>query len=200
MLGSIAKGMHGTKVADPVGYAKAPPTARPRRTAARRLAPLDLLSFRWHPFAIDPSIDYSGEPTTLVVFELEGLRAYAAHDPESGFERIPLERRQKRSPVTSRVGWHRRSSSKVCRGPREGLTVRLMPRSHAAVPRYSPGQHPCSRTGRSGRASISSRAVASRGPNPSSALTQGGERSRQAITKHLHALAQAGLVRSTREG
>jgi len=30
-----------------------------------------LLSWRWHPAAIDPAVDYSQEPTTLVVFELE---------------------------------------------------------------------------------------------------------------------------------
>src|SRR5882757_7874392 len=36
-----------------------------------RIEPERLLSFRWHPYAIDPSVDYSKEPTTLVVFELE---------------------------------------------------------------------------------------------------------------------------------
>jgi uncharacterized protein YndB with AHSA1/START domain len=30
-----------------------------------------LLSWRWHPAAVDPAVDYSQEPTTLVVFELE---------------------------------------------------------------------------------------------------------------------------------
>jgi len=30
-----------------------------------------LLSWRWHPYATDPAVDYSEEPTTLVVFELE---------------------------------------------------------------------------------------------------------------------------------
>src|SRR5438093_9216287 len=30
-----------------------------------RIEPMKLFSFRWHPFAIDPKIDYSNEPTTL---------------------------------------------------------------------------------------------------------------------------------------
>src|SRR5438067_1087005 len=30
-----------------------------------------LFSYRWHPYAIDPSIDYSSEPATLVEFRLE---------------------------------------------------------------------------------------------------------------------------------
>lgn len=38
------------------------------------------------------------------------------------------------------------------------------------------------------------------GPQSIVRLTEGANVSRQAITKHLHALADAGLVRSTREG
>jgi len=38
------------------------------------------------------------------------------------------------------------------------------------------------------------------GPQSIVRLTDGSRVSRQAITKHLHALAEAGLVRSTREG
>ena len=38
------------------------------------------------------------------------------------------------------------------------------------------------------------------GPQSISSLTQGSRISRQAITKHLHALAEAGVVRSTRDG
>src|SRR5262245_29394893 len=33
-----------------------------------RIDPERLFSFRWHPYAIDPSVDYSSEPTTLVEF------------------------------------------------------------------------------------------------------------------------------------
>jgi uncharacterized protein YndB with AHSA1/START domain len=59
-----------------------------------RIEPMTLFSFRWHPFAIDPSTDYSKEPTTLVVFQLaevpEGTQLTIT---ESGFDRIPLERR-----------------------------------------------------------------------------------------------------------
>jgi len=59
-----------------------------------RLEPERLLSFRWHPYAVDPALDYSAEPTTLVVFELtdapEGTELTVV---ESGFDRIPIERR-----------------------------------------------------------------------------------------------------------
>src|SRR5262245_37739647 len=36
-----------------------------------RIEPERLFSFRWHPGAIEPDIDYSTEPTTLVEFQLE---------------------------------------------------------------------------------------------------------------------------------
>ncbi|HEV7784538.1 MAG TPA: SRPBCC family protein [Thermoanaerobaculia bacterium] len=53
-----------------------------------------LFSFRWHPYAIDPKIDYSQEPTTLVEFRLEETTdGTLLTVVESGFDRIPAERR-----------------------------------------------------------------------------------------------------------
>jgi uncharacterized protein YndB with AHSA1/START domain len=53
-----------------------------------------LLSFRWHPYAIDPSADYSKEPTTLVEFQLEESKEGTMLTVvESGFEKVPLARR-----------------------------------------------------------------------------------------------------------
>jgi uncharacterized protein YndB with AHSA1/START domain len=59
-----------------------------------RVVPERLLSWRWHPAAIDPSVDYSQEPTTLVVFELEeGEGGTSLTVVESGFDNIPAARR-----------------------------------------------------------------------------------------------------------
>ena len=59
-----------------------------------RIEPMRHFSFRWHPYAIEPGMDYSKEPTTLVVFELEevanGTRLTIT---ESGFDNVPLDRR-----------------------------------------------------------------------------------------------------------
>jgi len=61
-----------------------------------RMEPERLFSFRWHPGASDPKVDYSVEPTTLVVFELaERADGVLLTLTESGFDRIPLERRAK---------------------------------------------------------------------------------------------------------
>ena len=59
-----------------------------------RMEPQRLLSWRWHPAAIDPAVDYSDEPTTLVVFELEDAEGGVLLTVvESGLDRIPLARR-----------------------------------------------------------------------------------------------------------
>ena len=53
-----------------------------------------LFSWRWHPHAIDVKRDYSAEPTTLVVFELEEKPGGTLLTVvESGFDGIPLARR-----------------------------------------------------------------------------------------------------------
>src|SRR3989475_9459777 len=36
-----------------------------------RIDPEQYFSYRWHPYAVDPAVDYSAEPMTLVEFKLE---------------------------------------------------------------------------------------------------------------------------------
>ena len=60
----------------------------------QRVEPEHHLSWRWHPAAIDTSIDYSSEPTTLVEFELsEVAGGTLLQVVETGFDRIPAARR-----------------------------------------------------------------------------------------------------------
>jgi len=60
----------------------------------QKLEPQHLFSFTWHPYAIEPGIDYSKETPTLVEFRLEktatGTRLQVT---ESGFDKIPSDRR-----------------------------------------------------------------------------------------------------------
>jgi len=59
-----------------------------------RIDPERYFSYRWHPYAVDPGVDYSAEPTTLVEFHLEETDdGTALTIVESGFDRIPLARR-----------------------------------------------------------------------------------------------------------
>lgn len=53
-----------------------------------------LFSFTWHPYAVDPKKDYSGETPTLVEFRLEKTPAGTLLVvTESGFDKIPAGRR-----------------------------------------------------------------------------------------------------------
>ena len=59
-----------------------------------RLDPERYFAYRWHPYAIDPGVDYSKEPTTLVEFRLEDAAGGTVLTlTESGFDRIPRSRR-----------------------------------------------------------------------------------------------------------
>ena len=70
-----------------------------------RVEPPRRFSFRWHPYAVDPGTDYSKEPTTLVVFELEEVPGGTGLTiTESGFDQIPLERRAKAFEMNAQ-GW-----------------------------------------------------------------------------------------------
>src|SRR5438045_8663843 len=58
------------------------------------VVPEQRLSYRWHPYAIDASKDYSSEPKTLVTFTLDdaadGTKLTIV---ESGFQQVPLHPR-----------------------------------------------------------------------------------------------------------
>ena len=70
-----------------------------------KMEPERFFSFRWHPYAIEPGVDYSAEPTTLVSFTLAdapgGTRLTIV---ESGFDAIPESRRAKAFGMNEK-GW-----------------------------------------------------------------------------------------------
>ena len=59
-----------------------------------RIEPEHQLAWRWHPNAVDPKAEYSQEPMTSVVFQLDdapvGTRLTVV---ESGFDSLPASRR-----------------------------------------------------------------------------------------------------------
>jgi uncharacterized protein YndB with AHSA1/START domain len=73
--------------------------------AVERVEPMRVLSFRWHPYPLEPGAAFESAPTTLVMFELseveEGTRLVIS---ESGFDQIPLERRAK-AFADNQQGW-----------------------------------------------------------------------------------------------
>jgi uncharacterized protein YndB with AHSA1/START domain len=71
-----------------------------------RIEPQDLMSYRWHPYAVDPAIDYAKETPTLVTFTLHdaGANATLLKVVESGFDKVPPERRVEAFHMNGR-GW-----------------------------------------------------------------------------------------------
>jgi uncharacterized protein YndB with AHSA1/START domain len=71
-----------------------------------RVEPGHVLAFRWHPYAIDTAVDYSGEEPTLVTFTLEDVAGGGTmlRVVESGFDRVPAHRRAEAFRMNSQ-GW-----------------------------------------------------------------------------------------------
>jgi uncharacterized protein YndB with AHSA1/START domain len=70
-----------------------------------QMEPEKLFSFRWHPNAVERGVDYSAEPTTLIVFELADVTdGVMLTVTESGFDQIPLARRAK-AFTANEQGW-----------------------------------------------------------------------------------------------
>ena len=69
------------------------------------IEPPTRFAFRWHPYAIDPDVDYSREPTTLVEFTLrEKDGGTDVEVVERGFDAIPAARRDEAFRMNS-GGW-----------------------------------------------------------------------------------------------
>lgn len=94
-----------TKVDPEVAKMQEPYTGMAFDFTVERIEPMRLFSFRWHPFAVEPGVDYSKEPMTLIVFELEEAPGGTMLTiTESGFDRVPLARRAKAFTANER-GW-----------------------------------------------------------------------------------------------
>lgn len=71
----------------------------------KRMEPPTRFSFTWHPYAVDPKVDYSQETPTLVEFTLERTpTGTLLKVVESGFENIPAARRDEAFRMNS-GGW-----------------------------------------------------------------------------------------------
>jgi uncharacterized protein YndB with AHSA1/START domain len=71
----------------------------------KEIVPETLFSFTWHPYAIDPAVDYSKETPTLVEFRLEVTAVGTLVTvTESGFEKVPDARREEAFRMNSN-GW-----------------------------------------------------------------------------------------------
>ena len=71
----------------------------------KAIEPEQLFSFTWHPYAVEPGVDYSQEPPTLVEFRLQPTKTGTLLViTESGFDKIPAHRRMEALRMNS-GGW-----------------------------------------------------------------------------------------------
>jgi uncharacterized protein YndB with AHSA1/START domain len=101
--------MHGvivpTTVDAEVAKAQEEYAGLPFEITIEQMEPERLFSFRWHPNAIERGVDYSAEPTTLIVFALQEVAdGVLLTVTESGFDRIPLARRAQ-AFASNEQGW-----------------------------------------------------------------------------------------------
>ena len=94
-----------TVVSDEIAALQKPHEGTPFALVVADIVPKSLFSFRWHPYAVDKTKDYSAEPMTLITFVLqeveEGVHLTIT---ESGFNAIPIERRAEAFAADS-GGW-----------------------------------------------------------------------------------------------
>src|SRR5262245_20797300 len=71
-----------------------------------RMEPPDLFSYRWHPYNLDPKVDYAKETPTLVTFTLQDApgNGTVLKVVESGFDKVPANRRFEAFRMNTR-GW-----------------------------------------------------------------------------------------------
>jgi uncharacterized protein YndB with AHSA1/START domain len=97
-----------------------------------RIEPETYFSYRWHPYAVDRSVDYSKEPMTLVEFRLEDVPGGTRlRITESGFDRIPAARRAEAFRMND-GGWTEQAQrvARFAEGDRIVKTIQLdAPRS-----------------------------------------------------------------------
>jgi uncharacterized protein YndB with AHSA1/START domain len=75
------------------------------RATIQAIDPEQYFAFTWHPYAVDPAVDYSSETPTLVEFHLEKTATGTLLTiTESGFSDIPEERRNE-AFLRNSEGW-----------------------------------------------------------------------------------------------
>ncbi|MDX2170171.1 MAG: SRPBCC family protein [Deltaproteobacteria bacterium] len=75
------------------------------RVVVQAIEPQHRFAFTWHPYAVDPTVDYASEPMTLVEFRLQPTRSGTRVSvTESGFDALPPGRRAEAYRMNS-DGW-----------------------------------------------------------------------------------------------
>jgi uncharacterized protein YndB with AHSA1/START domain len=78
------------------------------------IRPETYFSYTWHPYSIEPNVDYSHEPSTLVEFRLQPTATGTLlMVTESGFDKIPAARRDKAFRMNDNGWWQQANNIRV---------------------------------------------------------------------------------------
>lgn len=102
---SVTATIIGTTVDEEVAELQRPHAGAKATWQIVAVEPPRRFAYRWHPFAVDPGVDYAAEPTTLVEFTLSATTdGVLLSIIESGFDAIPAARRSAAFEANS-GGW-----------------------------------------------------------------------------------------------
>jgi uncharacterized protein YndB with AHSA1/START domain len=102
---SVTAAITPTTVDEEVAARQEPHTGTKSTWQIVAVEPKRRFAYRWHPFAVDPAVDYDREPNTLVEFTLsETPDGVLLTIVESGFDAIPEARRSASFEANSE-GW-----------------------------------------------------------------------------------------------
>lgn len=94
-----------TQVDAEVAAMQKPHEGTPFEWVVGEIEPMRRITFRWHPYAMEPGVDYTSEPMTLIVFELhDAPQGTLLTITESGFDKLSPERRAQAFPANE-GGW-----------------------------------------------------------------------------------------------
>jgi uncharacterized protein YndB with AHSA1/START domain len=81
------------------------------RATVKEMTPQSVFSFTWHPYGVDPKVDYSKEEPTLVEFRLTPTPGGTLLViTESGFDHIPAHRRMEALRMNT-MGWEQQTAN-----------------------------------------------------------------------------------------
>ena len=158
------------------------------RVLFREMTPPHRFVWEWHPGEVDPGVDYSREPRTTVTFTLEpSERGTKLSVSETGFDAISLARRaQGLQGQQPGLGRSPGLAAEVCRS--------------GALNRAWPAPRCCSRRSATRRGWRCCSACLVVRPRSRCSPSDFGAMTRQGVTKHLHVLADAGIIDGHRQG
>jgi uncharacterized protein YndB with AHSA1/START domain len=106
---SVTATLTGTAVDEDVAEMQRPHAGAKATWQVVAVEPPRRFAYRWHPFAVEPGVDYGTEPTTLVEFTLtESSDGVLLRIVESGFDAIPETRRAGAFEANSE-GWSKQT-------------------------------------------------------------------------------------------